>query len=102
MMSIRRYLIIAVVTGIIVFALASLAGAQISTVIVNARTQASGFGVLANIIADPLIWGLTNPVPGAVVAALLWPALLIWLALLFIMILVAYGAAGVQDVNNQL
>jgi hypothetical protein len=103
MMSIRRYLLIGLLTGIMVFGVTFLFGTNITPVLVTTRDQAvsAGMGILAQLIAEPLIWGVTNPIPGALVAGILWPALFIWLALLFIMVLVGFGAAGVQDVDSQ-
>lgn len=103
MMSIRRYIAIGLLTGIVVLGVTLLFGINIAAVLVNARDQAisAGMGVLANIIAEPLIWGATNPIPGALVAAVLWPALFIWLALVFIMVLVGFGAGGVRDLDSR-
>jgi hypothetical protein len=103
MMSIRRYILIGIVTGIIVLGATLLFGSNIAAVLVNARDQAlsAGMGILASIIAEPLIWGATNPIPGAIAAGILWPVLFLWLALVFIMVLIGFGSAGVQDVNSR-
>jgi hypothetical protein len=104
MFSTRNYIFVGLLTGVVVFLVANFAGPGVASWIssVEAQAQAVGMGGLAIFIAQPLIWVMQNPLFGAVAAALFWPFLLIWIALLFIMLLVAFGAEAARDVNRQL
>lgn len=99
MMSVRRYLGFAILTAIIVLAVGLLLGPGIASFLQTVETNTGG-GVIAQLVIDPLIWIMLNPVLGAIAAGLLWPLLLLWIAFLFIVIVVGFGASGAQFLDQ--
>ncbi|MCU0497835.1 MAG: hypothetical protein MUF87_10825 [Anaerolineae bacterium] len=95
MMPVRRYLGFAILTAIIVLGVGLLFGSRIASFLQIIETNTGG-GVIAQLVIEPLIWVMENPVIGAVAAGLLWPLLLLWIGFLFIVIVVGFGSSGAQ------
>jgi hypothetical protein len=102
-MTVRRYLIVAVIVAVIVFVMSYFFYSPFFTVLVDARARgAAALGPVAEFVVNPLIWVLDNPVLGAVVAGLVWPMLLVWIAALFLVILVGFGSPSATEVRGRL
>lgn len=103
-MSLRRYLVLGLVIGIVVLLLGLVGGPGIANWISGIRDQGlrAGVGAISNLIADPLIWIMMNPIPGAIGVAIAWPFLIVWIALLFILIVLGFGADAARDLNSSL
>ncbi|MBC8098417.1 MAG: hypothetical protein H7Y11_03165 [Armatimonadetes bacterium] len=99
--ALRRYIGSGLLFGLIVLALGSVAGSSIASGFASVRDQAlsAGLGIVANLIADPLIWLMQNPIPGAVITVVVWPVLLILLGLLFLMLVFGFGADAARDLD---
>lgn len=101
-MSRRTYLFIGVGVGLFLFLIGTFLGASVVTF--ADRLPLSTTGVmqsLAQFVIEPIKLVMLNPLPGAIIAGLLWPLVGLWVALLLLIVIVA-AAAGVQvDINTQ-
>ncbi|HEX2618738.1 MAG TPA: hypothetical protein VHL11_01290 [Phototrophicaceae bacterium] len=102
-MSLRRYIVLGIGFGLITLVLGLLFGQGIADWITGVRDQAlsTGMGLIANIIGDPLIWLMTNPIPGALAVVVVWPLAILWLLFLFIMVLIGFGSDAARDLDSQ-
>jgi hypothetical protein len=97
------YIVIGIVLGLIAGLVAMLGGQGIAAWVFEQRNLAFGsIGVAADLVAQPIIWVMTNPLIGGVVAGLAWPLALLEFALLFVMSLVGLGGGAAGAVGNQL
>lgn len=97
----RNYIIVGLLIGIITFGVAMLFGPGVAVWVADVQARATLIGGLALFIGEPIKWVLLNPLPGAILAALAWPLVLLWLLLLFIMLIVGFGSPAAQDVRRQ-
>lgn len=103
MVSTRNYAVVGLLLGIVVFLVATFAGGSIVTWVSQVQATASvSMGGLATFIGEPIKWVMLNPLFGAVVVAILWPLMFVWLLLLFIMVVVGFGAPAAQQIDRQL
>lgn len=102
MLSLRRYIFVALGFALGLLALGYLAGAPLAGWLNTVKAAASGFGIFTSLVIDPLIYVMQNPLPGALIAGLLWPAVVVLLALLFVMVIIAYGSGAAQAVQGQI
>ena len=95
--SVRMYIAVAVVVGIIVYLISLVGGEQIVQFFtqIESRALSSGIGsAFVTIIVGPFIFVFSNPVPGAIIAGFFWPLILVWFVLLFMVIIISAFASG--------
>lgn len=101
--SLRMYILVGVVIGLIAGLLAVLAGQGIALWVIEQRNLAVGsLGAVADLVAQPIVWVMINPLVGGVVAGLLWPLALLEVALLFVMSLIGLGSGAAGAVGDRL
>lgn len=91
----RTYIMVGLGVGLIFFALGTFFGIDIANFFNQFRWQAIAVGLspaIANVIVDPLIWIMLNPLYGAIGAALLWPLVFVWA--FFCLFLLVYTLIG--------
>lgn len=102
-MSMRSYLVIGLGFGAFAWLVATFFGPDIISSVSSMEAQAlgSGMGVVAQIIAQPIIWVMRNPIFGGILVALTWPLVFLWGLMYFAMILIALGSDAAGDVGSQ-
>lgn len=98
----RRYFVIGLLLGIVTFAVASLFGPGIADWVASVQAQSASLGGITTFIGEPIKWVMLNPVFGAVIVAIIWPAALLWIGMLFIMLVLGLGSPAASDVQRQL
>lgn len=104
MISTRTYFIVGLIVGVIVFLIGTFFGGSVASWIATVQTAgySANLGGIADLIAEPLIWIMLNPLFGAIAVAFVWPALVIWLLLLFLMLVIGFGSDAANDVRREL
>ena len=95
--SFKAYLAIGAVVGIIIYLIALVAGdsvVQFFTEIQNRALSNGVSGPIVTIIVGPFIFAFSNPIPGAIIAGILWPLIIVWFVLLFMIIIISAFASG--------
>ncbi|GEM_PF-1505853 len=93
----RTYIMIGVVVGIIVYLISLVAGPQITNLFLQLEGNALANGVapaIATIVYGPFIFAFTQPIFGAIIAGLLWPFIIVWFVLVFLLLIVSAFTAG--------
>lgn len=100
--SFRAYVIIAIGTGIAVFLISTFAGASLIGFIqgIQADAVATGFGGIADLITQPLILILQNPLIGALVAGVFWPLIALLVILLFVLMILSLLSGGANQARS--
>ncbi len=99
-MNTRRYLGIGLLFALLVLGIGLLFGADIANALASVRSAGSNaLGILAGVIVDPLIWVMQNPIIAALIVLFAWPFLLIWILLLFILVVLGYGADAIREID---
>lgn len=103
-MSRGKYLLIGVFVGLLVAVGGTFAGESIASWVQSVQSQAiaAGMGAIADLIANPLVWLMQNPLIGGALMVIAWPFLGVWLLLLFIMILFGFGADAARATRDKL
>ncbi len=100
-MSVRTYMLIGLVTAVLVYLIALVAGDSIIDLLVRLRGRAhpSAYGI-ASLVVEPIIFMLDNGVLGAAVTGVLWFIVPVFLLLvLFLLVLVALQG-GFQSLES--
>lgn len=95
-LSMRAYIVIGVAVGVIIYLMGLVAGEPIVQFFTEIRSNALANGIslaIATIIVDPFIFAFSNPL-GAILAGLLWPLIIVWFVLLFLIIIIAAFSSG--------
>jgi amino acid permease len=95
--SYRTYFAIAIVVGIITYVMGLTGGDSLVQFFTQIQNNALGNGVSAGIttlFVGPFIFVFSNPLPGAVLAGLAWPLIIVWLVLLFMIIIITAFSSG--------
>ena len=95
--SFRAYIGIGIVVGIIVYLISLVAGDAILQFFTEIQNRALANGVagpIVTLIVGPFIFVFSNPFPGAIIAGLLWPLIIVWFVLLFMIIIISAFSAG--------
>ncbi len=103
MVSLKRYVIGALIAFFATLAVSLLFGAPIAGWLSGFKGQAGTLGPIAVVLIDPLLWILQNVLLGAVVAGLAWPLIALELAGLFVVVIIVLGfpsASNVVDPNQ--
>lgn len=99
-MTTRRYLGLGLLFALIVLGVGLLFGADLAAALTTIRNTGVGaIGVLANVIADPLIWAMLNPIFAALIVLFAWPFLVLWILLLFLLVVLGFGADAARDID---
>lgn len=99
----KVYFLISAVVGIIVLIVSLLGGAQLVQFFTTIQNNALCQGVdpvIATLVIGPFIWVFGNPIPGAIATGLLWPAIIIWLVLVFLMMIIAAFTGGYNSAST--
>ncbi len=100
-MNTRRYLGLGLLFALITLGVGLLFGADIANALYTVRDQGVGaIGILANVIADPLIWAMLNPIFAALVVLFAWPFLILWILLLFLLVVLGFGADAAREIDS--
>jgi|SRR5690606_18721901 len=100
-MTTRRYIGLGLLFALIVLGVGLLFGADIAAALTSVRGAGTGaLGILANIIVDPLIWVMLNPIIAALIVLFAWPFLVVWVLLLFVLVVLGYGADAIREVQS--
>ena len=95
--SFRAYIGIGIVVGIIVYLIALVGGNSIIQFFTQIQNNALANGVarpIVTLIVGPFIFAFSNPLPGAFIAGLLWPFIIVWFVLLFMIIIITAFSSG--------
>lgn len=100
--SFRNYVIIGVGTGIAIFLISTFAGPSLIGFIqgIQADALATGFGGIADIITQPLILILQNPLVGAVIGGIFWPIIALLVLLLFVLMILSLLSGGANQARS--
>ncbi len=99
-MTTRRYIGLGLLFALIVLGVGLLFGADIAVALASVRDAGTGaLGILANVIVDPLIWAMLNPIIAALIVLFAWPFLILWVLLLFVLVVLGYGADAIRDID---
>jgi hypothetical protein len=103
-MSMRSYLMVGLALGAFAWLIATFFGRDVASSVAGMEGQAlaANMGVIAQLICEPIIWVMRNPVFGGILVALTWPVVLLWGLLYFAMLLIALGSDAANDVNSQI
>lgn len=97
LISFRAYIGIGVVVGIIVYLIGLVAGPQVVNFFTQLEATALVNGVspfIATMVLGPFIFAFSEPLFGAILAGLLWPLILVWLVLLFLVLIISAFMGG--------
>ncbi len=100
MVSIKRYLIGAIIAFFVFLAVSALFGAPLVGWLGGFKAQAGSLGPIATVLIDPLIWVLQNPLLGSLVAGLAWPLTSVVLIGVFIVMIIVLGFPGAVGALN--
>lgn len=95
--SYRAYFGIAIVVAIITYLVALTGGDSLVQFFTEIQNNALANGVsepITTIFIGPFLFVFGNPLTGAIVAGLLWPLIIVWLVLLFLIIIITAFAQG--------
>lgn len=96
----RRYFGLGLLFALLVLGVGLLFGADIAAALTAVRdTGVGAIGILANVIVDPLIWVMLNPIFAALIVLFAWPFLILWILLLFLLVVVGYGADAAREID---
>ena len=97
LISVRVYLAVGIIVGIIVYLIGLVAGDSLVRFFTEIEGNALANGVarpIVTLIVGPFIFTFSNPLPGAIMAGLTWPLIIIWFVLLFLVIIITAFAQG--------
>lgn len=95
--SFRAYIGVGIVVGIIIYLIGLVGGSQVVQFFTQIESNALANGVssaITTIILGPFIFTFSEPLFGAIIAGFLWPLILVWLVLLFLLIIISAFSAG--------
>jgi protein-S-isoprenylcysteine O-methyltransferase Ste14 len=95
--SFRVYIAVGVVVGIIVYLVGLLAGSSLAQFFIEIQNNALANGIspaIVTLIVGPFIFALSNPAIGGIIAGFVWPLIIVWLVLLFLIIIVTAFSQG--------
>jgi len=99
----RQYFVIALATGLIFYVLGLLGGPGLRDFILRFEGGALSGGIsqgLVDVITEPMVQALSGNILAALLAGLLWPATLLWVVMLFVLIVYAILGPGVNTAGN--
>lgn len=99
----RVYLLIALFVGILIYLMNWLFGTDIIIWALNLQADANATGqdFLGTIVIEPILFVFRNEIIGTIVAALVWPVVMIWLLLILCLLLVVAGVDVAADIEDQ-
>ena len=95
--SYRAYFGVAIVIAIITYLIAHFGGASLVGFFSEIRGNALAYGIsepIVTLFVGPFIYVFSNPLPGAAIAGIFWPLIIVWLVLLFMIIILTAFAQG--------
>lgn len=101
--NVKVYFLIAIGVGITIYIAGLVGGSQLVQFFQNIQNNALCQGVdpaIATIVIGPFIFVFSQPLPGAIIAGFLWPAILIWLVLLFLLMIIAAFTGGYNSAST--
>ncbi|GAB1421948.1 hypothetical protein MASR2M15_21500 [Anaerolineales bacterium] len=102
-LTMKNYVLIAIVTGVIIFFIAHFFGDTIANFMNDIRNQAVSAGVdynLASIVVEPVLLLKTQPLIGALIIGAAWPLLLVWFLLIILLIILTFVVGGGNTVRD--
>lgn len=102
MFSMRNYLIVGVIIGIIIYFVGFFFGDSLVVWAEEQQWQAiiRNQTLIEVVVFEPFIFVMSSDPWGAVLAGLAWPAVFIWIAFIFMSLLAFAGFDVVQDVEE--
>lgn len=98
MISIKRYLMGAIITFVVMLLISLLLGSQLSGWLDSVKAQAGGLSALASLIIDPVVWVLRNALLGAAAAAIVWPLFVVMIAVMFALVVIILGVPAAAEI----
>ena len=100
-MSTKIYIQIGLVTGVLVFLMAQFAGTQIIGFMqdLRARADPSAYAV-ASLVVEPIIFVMGNSIIAAIICAVFWPVVLVYLFLLLLLIVLVALQGGFSSLRE--
>lgn len=95
--SFRMYIAIGVIVGIVVYLIGLVGGSQVVQFFSQLQSNSLANGVdpaIANLVLGPFIFVFSEPIFGAILTGVLWPLILVWLVLLFLLMILSAFSAG--------
>lgn len=99
----KSYSMIGVGFGLFIYVIGFFAGPQMVGFITRAERAAMAGGLghsITRLIADPLVYGIQNPLIGAVVGGALWPFVLFWIFLLLLLMIIGVVGGGFNRLED--
>lgn len=95
--SFRTYILIGIVVAALIYLISLVAGDPILNFFTEIQNRALANGVssvFVTLIVGPFIFVFANPLPGSIIAGFLWPLIIVWFVLLFMVIIISAFSAG--------
>lgn len=100
-MSRRTYLMIGLGFAVFLFLLAQFFGTDIAAFADSLPGQVSpNVQSIAQFIVEPIKFVMLNPILGPLLAGLLWPVVLLWLLLLFLLVVLTAAGQVQTDIDT--
>lgn len=102
-MSVRTYLVIGVIIGVIVFLISTFAGEDIVKWLEEQQFEAAirSQTLVEKAVYEPLIFAVEQRPWGQIVVALAWPAVFLWLIFLLMALVIVPGVDVARDIDAQ-
>ena len=97
LISYRAYFGIAIVVAIITYLISLAGGTALISFFTQIQNNALANGVatpITTIFVGPFLFVFGNPLPGAVIAGLFWPLIMVWLVFLVMIIIITAFSQG--------
>ena len=101
--NVKVYFLISIGVGITIYIVGLIGGPQLVQFFTNIQANALCQGVdpaIATIVIGPFIFVFGNPIAGAIIVGLLWPAIIMWLILLFLLMIIAAFTGGYNSAST--
>jgi len=99
----RVYIGIGVCVGIVVYLIGLAAGPDVIRFFTELQQNAIANGVapvITEIVYGPFIFAFSQSIFGAIAAGLLWPLIIVWLVLLFLLLIISAFTAGFNSAST--
>ncbi len=96
-LSLKTYILIGVVVGAIIYLIALVAGPSAIQFFTQIESNALISGVspaITTLIVGPFLFAFSQPIAGALIAAFLWPLIIVWFVLLFLLLILSAFSGG--------
>jgi len=99
----KSYSMIAIGFGLFIYVIGFFAAPPMISFLlrIDRAAQSGGLGgTIVGLVIDPLVYGLQNPLVGAIVGGLFWPLLLLWIILVLLLMIIAFVGGGLNRAED--